>query len=194
MPPELADFQRFIGHLPGAWWVKDREGRYLYANRATESALGNPRDGVLGKTDFDCLAPESAQMIRQHDQQVLRTGENLEVLETLPSEDSSTRTWYSAKFLVLLGESRCCAGFDTLRDHKIAARIECSARFVGAPDLPTGTGTALVHELDHRRVGLAPEELHQRATSRGFFQRAAVEERNEKVHADGGPARVSVNR
>lgn len=110
-PHELANFQRLIGHLPGAWWIKDSAGRYLYANRAAENNLGNPRDGVLGKTDFDCLAPEPAEIIRQHDQQVLRTGENLEVFETLPSEDSSTRTWYSAKFLVLLGEARCCAGF-----------------------------------------------------------------------------------
>jgi two-component system, NtrC family, sensor kinase len=107
----LADFQRFIGNLPGLWWIKDVEGRYLYANRSTEESLGNQPGGIVGKTDLDFLAPEPAQILRQHDQQVLRTGENLEVLETLPSTDGSTRTWYSAKFLVVLGESRCTAGF-----------------------------------------------------------------------------------
>jgi len=107
----LADFQKVIGHLPGAWWVKDSEGRYLYANRAAEENLGNQSGGVAGKTDVEFLAPEPAEIFRQHDQQVLRTGESMEVIEALPCADGSTRTWYSAKFLVVLGESRCSAGF-----------------------------------------------------------------------------------
>lgn len=108
---DLAAFQRFVRHLPGAWWVKDGDGVYLYANRATEENLGCPPDGVVGKTDFDLVPPEAAEVFRQHDQQVLRTGENLEVFEHMPGAHGALRSWYSAKFVLGLSEPRRTAGF-----------------------------------------------------------------------------------
>ena len=41
-------FARFMQHLPGLAWIKDRQGRYVYANDAAEKAFRTPRAG--GKT------------------------------------------------------------------------------------------------------------------------------------------------
>lgn len=107
----LSAFVTFADHLPGAWWVKSSAGAYLYANRTTEVNLGAASGGVLGKTDFDFLPREAAQALRAHDAQVLETGENLEVIEQITDASGTTRSWFSAKFPVQLGEQRCSAGF-----------------------------------------------------------------------------------
>ena len=53
-------FSRFMEHLPGLAWIKDPDGRYLYANDAAERAFGDPRDRLYGKTDAEVFPPETA--------------------------------------------------------------------------------------------------------------------------------------
>jgi len=107
----LIAFESFIQHFPGAWWVKSADGTYLYANRATEENLGVSAGGAVGKTDFDLFPPEAARTLREHDEQVLRTGADLEVFEQTPDFDGGIRSWFCAKFLLPIGEQRCTAGF-----------------------------------------------------------------------------------
>ena len=40
-------FARFMQHLPGLAWIKDSQGRYVYANEAAERAFGTPRDEAV---------------------------------------------------------------------------------------------------------------------------------------------------
>jgi two-component system, NtrC family, sensor kinase len=118
----LSAFRAFIDRVPGAWWIKNADGAYLYANQLTADTLGVTTEGILGKTDFELLPKETAEMVRAHDAQVLRTGESLEVVEQLPGLDGETTWWYSAKYLLALGEQRCAGGFAIEATQLIGAR------------------------------------------------------------------------
>jgi PAS domain S-box-containing protein len=107
----LTTFESFACHLPGAWWVKDASGAYVYANGHAKLNLGSPAGGVLGKTDFDFFPREAAAALAASDQQVIRSGENLETIEQLHDADGRTRSWLSARFPLQVGAERCSAGF-----------------------------------------------------------------------------------
>src|SRR6185295_14163901 len=103
----LAAFRALIERVPGAWWIKDADGAYLYANQLTADTLGVSTEAIVGKTDFDLLPKETAELVRAHDAQVVRTGKSLEVVEQLPGPDGETTWWYSAKYPLPLG-GQCC--------------------------------------------------------------------------------------
>lgn len=80
-------FARFMQHLPGLAWVKDREGRYVFANDAALNAFGRSRNDVYGKTDKDLFSAETAAQFQQNDQQALADGSGVRVIETLEHDD-----------------------------------------------------------------------------------------------------------
>jgi PAS domain S-box-containing protein len=120
----LAAFRAFIERVPGAWWIKDADGAYLYANQLTTDTLGVSPEAILGKTDLDLLPRETAEVVRAHDAQVLHTGKSLEVVEQLPGPDGETSWWYSAKYLLALGEQCCVGGFAIEATQLIGAKRE----------------------------------------------------------------------
>ena len=60
-------FGRFMEHLPGLAWIKDLEGRYVYANDAAVQAFGVPWSDMAGKTDEDLFPPDTATQFRAND-------------------------------------------------------------------------------------------------------------------------------
>jgi PAS domain S-box-containing protein len=73
-----------IDNWPSFVFVKDREGRYLLANKACEAFAGEPAERVVGKTDHDYLPAEVADRFRADDRRVLETGEPLRYEEVAP--------------------------------------------------------------------------------------------------------------
>ncbi len=82
-------FARFMENLPGLAWIKDLEGRYVYANEAAERAFRTPRATLYGKNDTDLFPPETAKQFQENDQGALARGEGLQVIETLEHEDGT---------------------------------------------------------------------------------------------------------
>ena len=74
-------FQAFMSHSPALAWVKDEQGRYVYMNKVFEEFIRIRPGEWLGKTDFDFWSAEEARHVRGIDQQVLATGEPLQVTE-----------------------------------------------------------------------------------------------------------------
>lgn len=74
---ERNNLQTLINALPETLiFIKDRDGRYLMANRAMLAAMGRPNDGsVLGKTDYDFYPSEVADRYHAEDMHILTTGE-----------------------------------------------------------------------------------------------------------------------
>jgi PAS domain S-box-containing protein len=67
-----------IENVPATIWVKDaRDGRYVLINRAAEEMWGLARQDVIGKTATEIYAPAEAEIIRQRDQQLLRSGHHI---------------------------------------------------------------------------------------------------------------------
>src|SRR3712207_2055264 len=53
-------FSIFMENLPGLAWIKDLEGRYVYANESAARAFRVPRGELKGKTDAEIFPPETA--------------------------------------------------------------------------------------------------------------------------------------
>ncbi|XYH97360.1 AAA family ATPase [Sorangium sp. So ce1128] len=92
-----ATLQAIVDNSAAAIFLKDREGRYLLANRQVGSILGMPPAQILGTTVADLFPAPVADVIRDHDQQVLETGVPMECEEELLLEDG-LHTFLSLKF------------------------------------------------------------------------------------------------
>ncbi len=86
-----------IDNWPSVVFVKDREGRYLLANRACEAYSGEPVERMVGKTDYHYLPAEVADRFRADDRRVLETGEVLRYEESAPL-GGELRTSLTVKF------------------------------------------------------------------------------------------------
>lgn len=69
---------------PTPIFVKDRQGRIIYANPATLEVLGKPASEVIGFRDGDLYPnPEDAARVMENDRRIMETGET-EVVEESP--------------------------------------------------------------------------------------------------------------
>ncbi|WP_437775068.1 AAA family ATPase [Sorangium sp. So ce1097] len=92
-----ATLQAIVDNSTAAIYLKDREGRYLLANRQAGRTLGVPPHTLLGKTDAECFPALTAATLHGTDQQVIDAGEPLECEEEVLLEDGP-HTFLSVKF------------------------------------------------------------------------------------------------
>ncbi len=101
-PPELLEnlerFQAFMNHSPVVAFMKDANGRYVYANKKLESMFHISFSELRGKNDFEWLSPEIAQKAWETDQQILATGKTIESFEIVPTPDGVSKHWLVLKF------------------------------------------------------------------------------------------------
>ncbi|SIN68035.1 PAS domain S-box-containing protein [Singulisphaera sp. GP187] len=93
-------FSRFMQHVPGLAWIKDLEGRYLYANEAALKAFQTPRSTLYGKVDEDVFPPETAALYRKNDRKALAAERGIQVVETLMQDDGIVHHSLVSKFPV----------------------------------------------------------------------------------------------
>jgi PAS domain S-box-containing protein len=91
-------FSRFMEHLPGLAWIKDVEGRYVYANEPAAQAFRTPRTRLYGKTDVEVFPAETAAEFQENDRKVLATGGGILTYETLEHEDGILHSSIVSKF------------------------------------------------------------------------------------------------
>jgi PAS domain S-box-containing protein len=93
--------QRFfdiLDHSPAAIFLKDLEGRYIFANRSCQEVLGKKRQEIIGKTDHELMPARLADTYRAHDVQVMESGQSLDFEEIGVEEDLQPRVFHSSKF------------------------------------------------------------------------------------------------
>src|SRR5215510_8412124 len=76
-------FALFMEQLPGSAWIKDVEGRYIYANNTAERKWGSSLSDLVGKADADVFSPTTATQFRENDRLVMSTGQSLRTIETM---------------------------------------------------------------------------------------------------------------
>jgi PAS domain S-box-containing protein len=91
-------FTLFTQHLPGLAWIKDLQGRYVYANEAAIRVFRCTQDGLYGKTDDEILPPEAAAQFRENDRRALASGAGVQNIETLEHEDGIAHHSVVTKF------------------------------------------------------------------------------------------------
>ncbi len=79
---------------PTPIFVKDRQGRIIYANPATLAALGKTADEVLGRYDSDVYpSMEDAVQVMENDQRIMASGQ----VETVEESPDGVRTFLGTK-------------------------------------------------------------------------------------------------
>lgn len=91
-------FIQFMHNLPGLAWIKDRQGRYVYANEAAEQAFGTGLSDLLGRTDQEIFTPATAAEFAANDRRVLDSERGIETLETLEHGDGAVHHSIVSKF------------------------------------------------------------------------------------------------
>lgn len=93
-----ARFKAFIDDQPATAWMKDFEGRYIYANTTAKKVYARSAEELLGKTDFDFFPKDIAQKLRENDDRVRQSGETLDSIEEIPDSTGEVRHWQVWKF------------------------------------------------------------------------------------------------
>lgn len=91
-------FARFMQNLPGLAWIKDIEGRYVYANHEAEKAFRRSSAQLLGKTDDEVFPPETAARFRENDRRAIALPSGLQVIESLMHDDGVLHHSVVSKF------------------------------------------------------------------------------------------------
>ncbi|WP_051327088.1 PocR ligand-binding domain-containing protein [Desulfatibacillum aliphaticivorans] len=61
--------------IPDLVWLKDPDGVFLLCNSKFESLFGVSQKDIVGKTDYDFVDAETADIFREHDQKAVAKGE-----------------------------------------------------------------------------------------------------------------------
>ena len=80
-------YASLVENLPLYVLRKDLEGRFTFANQAFCRLIQRTREEILGRTDFDFFPPSLAEKYRHDDEQIIRSGELFEDVETHVRED-----------------------------------------------------------------------------------------------------------
>lgn len=73
----------FLDHNPALSFIKDEQGRYIYASKSFFDFFQVTPEVLLGKTDFEWLPASLAAEFTANDQLVRESGKPLEVIETV---------------------------------------------------------------------------------------------------------------
>jgi PAS domain S-box-containing protein len=91
-------FSEFMQHLPGLAWIKDLEGRYVYANDAATRAFRRRREDLYGRTDDDLFPPTTARQFQANDRLAVASGTGILTIETLEQGDGLPHSSIVSKF------------------------------------------------------------------------------------------------
>jgi AraC-like DNA-binding protein len=133
---QLAELFNYVDDVPV--WVKDREGRFCWVNRAIlvrnwanvpEGQTATESD-ILGKTDFDVFPAFLADQYHMDDEHVLAGNRIVNRIELVRQPDG-TATWHATTKIPLVDEQRAIIGTAGL-----ARQLDPSSR--GIPGIEFG--------------------------------------------------------
>ena len=93
-------FAAFMRHLPAAAWMKDLQGRYVFANVEAERIFSIPLVALYGRRDEEVFPPDTARQFRENDERVLTIGGSLQTTESLRQADGIEHHSIVSKFAV----------------------------------------------------------------------------------------------
>src|ERR1700682_5978867 len=91
-------FDAFMRNIPAVAFIKDADGRMVYVNRLFEELWRTTLTECRGKKDDELWPPELARQLSIYDAHVLRSGERIEVVESVPMPDGIQRKFLVSKF------------------------------------------------------------------------------------------------
>lgn len=163
-------FRTFMDATPATTWIKDGDGRLLYANAAWEQAFSMAPGQWAGRTAHDLLPEPMARALQDNDDAVLRTGGPVKSIESTRGPDGRDRHWQTVKFALAGPEGDPQVGGVAI---DITAQVEAEAE----------RAAALVRE----------QALRDAAERQADRLREAIRERDEFVRVMAHEVRQPLN-
>jgi PAS domain S-box-containing protein len=92
--------QEVLENVPAVVYLKDSQGRYIFANNHFQELFIKTNEQIIGKTDHDLFPAAHADAFRENDKRVLEAGHALEFEETAQVHGTQ-HIYTSIKFPVL---------------------------------------------------------------------------------------------
>jgi diguanylate cyclase (GGDEF)-like protein/PAS domain S-box-containing protein len=103
-----------LANVDAAIYLKDQQGRYLYANGPVLALYGRQLPDLIGRTDRELMPPEIAARVAEYDAEVLAGAGDEVREETIIGADGCKHHFRSRKVaLQLPGHPVCLIGFST---------------------------------------------------------------------------------
>jgi diguanylate cyclase (GGDEF)-like protein/PAS domain S-box-containing protein len=160
--------EMLMDSLPFDIWMKDREGRYLYANKSVAESTGIPKEEIFGKNDYDLYKKDAADFFVENDNALLAGQESGVFISRLDHGvfENYKRTVYGedGTLVGLVGSSRDITQEDRLRNEFIRSEEQFRTIFEEAPlgigifDSTTGK-TVQMNERFAEIIGRSKEEV-----------------------------------
>ena len=112
-------------------FLKDAAGRYLYVNRQFEKLFHVTNASIQGKTDHELFSAEIADLVHKNDQQVIASGQTLEIEEQVP-HDGIIHSYMSIKVPIRDAKGRIYAITGISTDITARKQIEIDLRIAAA--------------------------------------------------------------
>jgi PAS domain S-box-containing protein len=107
-----------------AVFIKDKDGRYVLANRSTARFVGKRIEEIQGNDDTALFPPEQARAVMERDHQIMTGGENSIQEQQLTTADGVLRTFLSTKGPLLDSNGNIIGMFGISRDITDFRRAE----------------------------------------------------------------------
>ena len=123
---ERALFTAFMNNIPDNIYFKDRDSRFIKANRSVANWLGLAHpDQIIGRTDADFFAPEIARQFRANELEVILTGQPIISAEEKEVHLDGREAWVlTTKFPLRDTNGEIIGTFGISRDITERKRVE----------------------------------------------------------------------
>jgi two-component system, sporulation sensor kinase E len=139
-------FTAFMDNSPAVAFIKDDQGRYVYASQPFERIFKKPADAWKGKTDTELWPPETARQMREHDALALAENAPIERVETVPNPEGGPTHWLTLRFPVVDASGRRFVGgvaLDITERSRLEERLRKTERLAELGTLASG----MAHEI-----------------------------------------------
>lgn len=177
-----ATISAFMSNVPCAVYMKDLEGRYIYANETCAAVFRRSVTDVIGKKDSDLLPRGVAAKARAIDEQVVSQNRAIETTESYTREDGP-HYWLTTRFPICGGDNRPImvggAAIDITENKRLEREIqetsEREKRRIGQ-DLHDGLGQYLTG------IACMVKVVEQKLTSQNLPEASSVKQITNMVN------------
>ena len=190
-------FATFMDHSPTVAFIKDCDGRYVYASKPLEEQWGVNFEKMLkGKTDADWMPADTVSLVAENDRRVFAGGKALRLIETLPVPGGGVAEWLVLKFPLHASDGRLFLGGVAMdiSKQKNAERAlrEREAQFrdlfddapVAYHELDTANRLTRVNATELAMLGYTEHEMVGRCVSDFIVDDAGQEETSVQLAND----------